>query len=77
MKFSSNYLESSFITIVTASRAAKARMSAQETMPGHATSKAAFAASMTWKPLRLWLGIASFSAGIPFVEFSSTEPSHP
>lgn len=64
-------------TILTASRATNAKISAQETTPGHFFSTADFTASMTWNPLKLWLGNASFSALLLEVEFNSTEPSHP
>lgn len=50
------------VTMLTASLATKANMSAQETTPGHFFSSADFTASMTWYPLRLRLGNASFSA---------------
>ena len=60
-----------------ASLATNATISAQETTPGHLVSSADFAASMTLNPLRFMLGIESFSASLFFVEFSSTEPSHP
>uniref|UniRef100_A0A0A9EDH7 Uncharacterized protein n=2 Tax=Arundo donax TaxID=35708 RepID=A0A0A9EDH7_ARUDO len=60
------------------SRAAKATMSAQETVLGHWASMAALAASMTSKPRRLGLlGMASFSAVLFGVESISTEPSQP
>ena len=66
-----------FFTNETASRATKAKMSAQETTPGHFFSSADFMVSITWNPLKVWLGIASFSDLLFLVEFNSTEPSHP
>jgi hypothetical protein len=60
------------------SRAAKARMSAHETVLGHLASIAFFAASMTSNPRRLGLlGMASFSAVLFAVESIRTEPSQP
>lgn len=64
-------------TIAIASRVTMARISAQETTPGHFFSISALTASMTWYPLIPKLGTSSFSALFYFVEFSSTEPSHP
>jgi len=51
-----------FDTIRTASRATKAKISAQETTPGHFFSSADFTASMTLNPLKVLFGMASFSA---------------
>ena len=69
---------SDILTISILSRAAKARMSAQETTPLHTASSLAFAASITSKPLRLGLlGGESFSAVFEGVESMSTDPSHP
>ncbi|KAH0462202.1 hypothetical protein IEQ34_009777 [Dendrobium chrysotoxum] len=60
------------------SRAAKATMSAQETVLGHLASTADLAASITSKPRKLGLfGGASFSAVLLAVESISTEPSQP
>ncbi|WVZ96643.1 LOW QUALITY PROTEIN: hypothetical protein U9M48_042255 [Paspalum notatum var. saurae] len=62
----------------TLSRAAKARMSAQETTPGHCASTADLALSITLKKWRLGLfGGESFSAVLFAVESISTEPSQP
>ncbi|KAK1277497.1 hypothetical protein QJS04_geneDACA015819 [Acorus gramineus] len=61
-----------------ASRAAKARMSAQETVLLQAASTADFAESITSKPWRLGLfGGESFSAVLLAVESIRTEPSQP
>ncbi|CAA6654203.1 unnamed protein product [Spirodela intermedia] len=54
-----------------------ARTSAQETIPGHTASTAAFACSTTSKPCSVRLGPASFSAVLLVVVFSSTEASQP
>jgi hypothetical protein len=60
------------------SRAANAKMSAQETVCGHAASIADLAASMTSKPCKLGLFAGeSFSAVLFAVELIKTEPSHP
>ncbi|CAA6653935.1 unnamed protein product [Spirodela intermedia] len=59
------------------SREAKVRISAQETTPGHAASMASLAASITSRPRRVKLGIASFSDWLSGVESRSTEASHP
>ena len=64
-------------TSARASRAAKARMSAQETTPKQACSSRVLALSITSKPRRLAFGAASFSAWLPAVESSSTDASHP
>ena len=64
-------------TSARASRAAKARMSAQETTPKQACSSRVLALSITSNPRRLAFGAASFSAWLPAVESSSTDPSHP
>jgi hypothetical protein len=61
----------------TASRAASATISAQETTPGHFASNSALAASMTKNPSKLKLGLASFSATFVEVEFINTDPSQP
>lgn len=68
---------SSLFTMDTASLATKAKISAQETTPGHFFSTADLAASITSKPLTDRFGAASFSAWLLLVEFKSTEPSHP
>lgn len=60
------------------SRAAKARMSAQETVCGQSDSSSVFAESMTSKPRRLGLFAGcSFSAGFSGVESRSTDASQP
>ena len=59
------------------SREAKARMSAQETTPGHTSSIAALAASITSRPLSVLLGMAFFSEGFPGVGSMRTEASQP
>jgi hypothetical protein len=64
-------------TSARASRAAKARMSAQETTPKQACSSRVLALSITSNPRRLAFGAASFSAWLPAVESSRTDPSHP
>ncbi|MCI67705.1 hypothetical protein A2U01_0088964, partial [Trifolium medium] len=61
----------------TASLAANANMSAQDTVLGHFSSTALFISSMTSKPSTVKLGIESFSAVLLAVEFNKTEPSHP
>lgn len=65
------------LTIETTSLAIKARISAQETTPGHLSSRADFTPFITWNPLKVWFGRASISAWLSLVEFSSIEPSHP
>ena len=62
-------------TKATASRAAKATMSAQETTPGHALSNSALAFSISSNPLRPWCGDARFSEVGPLS--IKIEPSHP
>lgn len=61
----------------TASLATNARVSAQETTPGHSASNNAFTLSMKSKPRRVEFGMASFSAVLLLVELSSREPSQP
>lgn len=61
----------------TASLAAKARMSAQDTFPAHLLSSSVFISSITSKPVKDRFGIASFSAVLFAVEFIKTEPSQP
>ncbi len=66
------------LTTFTLSLAAKATMSAQETMPGQASSSFVLASSMTSKPRRVKFGIAVFSGcGLLGVACRRTEPSHP
>lgn len=60
-------------TLLTLICAARAKMSAHETTPGHSFSAAALAASITSKPRSVRFGMASFSDG----ESMSTDPSHP
>uniref|UniRef100_A0A0A9ESE6 Uncharacterized protein n=1 Tax=Arundo donax TaxID=35708 RepID=A0A0A9ESE6_ARUDO len=59
------------------SRAAKATMSAQDTVLGQLCSTAALAASMTWNPWRLGLLGAASRSAVPFGEVSSTDASQP
>lgn len=59
------------------SLATKARMSAQETMPGHSASTTLFTLSMKSKPLRVRFGVPSFSAWLLEVESIRTDPSQP
>uniref|UniRef100_A0A8R7TMS2 Uncharacterized protein n=1 Tax=Triticum urartu TaxID=4572 RepID=A0A8R7TMS2_TRIUA len=61
----------------TASLAASARMSAQETTPGHMASTACLALSTTKKACSEALGGPSFSAVLPAVESMRTEASQP
>lgn len=62
-------------TKATASRAAKATMSAQETTPGHTLSNSALAFSISSNPLTPWCDAARFSEVIPLS--IKIEPSHP
>lgn len=64
------------ITATTASLATIVKISAQETTPGHAISKADFTFSIIWNPRRLKFGNAFFSASL-VEEFNNTEPSQP
>uniref|UniRef100_A0A0E0C0B2 Uncharacterized protein n=1 Tax=Oryza meridionalis TaxID=40149 RepID=A0A0E0C0B2_9ORYZ len=60
------------------SRAARARMSAQETVPGQAASRAALISSTTSKPLREFrLGFDPFSLMMVVLLSRSTDASHP
>ena len=61
----------------TASLAAKTRMSAQETTPGHSSSSSDLIMSITSKPFRLSLGGESFSESIPSTASNKIEASHP
>lgn len=65
------------LTSHTASLAMSASTSAQETVPGHAFSTAAFTLSTKPNPRSVWFGVASFSAVLFPAESSSTEPSQP
>lgn len=58
------------------SLAARVRISAHETTPGHSASTRLFILSMKSKPLTVRFGGAFFSA-CWLVEFRSTDPSHP
>ena len=49
-------------------------ISAQETMPGHCDSKAAFKASMTSNPLTDRLGLAYFSAAFSSIRIDASQP---
>lgn len=65
-------------TETTASLAAMAIISAQETIPGHAISNANFIRSITSKPLSEFLfGTAFFSLTIPSTSSKRTDASHP
>lgn len=62
----------------TASLAANASMSAQDTIPGHFSSTASFITSMTSKPaVKVRLGIDFFSPVLLAVESNITEASQP
>jgi hypothetical protein len=66
------------LTVATMeSLATKARVSAQETIPGHSASRRLLTLSMKSKPLIVRFGVASFSAWLFDVEFTSTDPSQP
>lgn len=66
------------LTAATESLAATARMSAQETTPGHMLSNWDFISSMTSKPLReLALGKELFSPVKFAVSSNKTDASHP
>lgn len=62
---------------MTASLAAKARISAQETTPGQRASIADLALSMTKNAWRDAFGGPAFSAVLFAVESSNTDPSQP
>lgn len=63
---------------MTASLAATARRSAQETIPGQAASSSSLMSSTTSKPLREFaFGPAVFSPANAGESSSSTEPSQP
>lgn len=70
-----------FTKCATESLAAIAAISAQETIPGHCSSKVAFAVSMTSYPRTVRFGSASFSTlTVPLVGFglsNNKEASHP
>lgn len=69
------FLVSRNCTKATASRAAKATMSAQETTPGHTLSNSALAFSISSNPLTPWCDAARFSEAGPLS--IKIEPSHP
>lgn len=62
------------LTITTESRAARATISAHETIPGQLASSEALALVITLNPLRDRFGPALCSEPVPV---SSTDPSHP
>jgi hypothetical protein len=64
------------LTKKTASLAATAMMSAQETVSGQRVSSLALIRSMASKPRMLWLGSASLSAFF-FLDLSMIDPSQP
>lgn len=65
-------------TSTAESREAMARISAHETVCGHAASSAALMVSITGKPLtELIFALENFSEVIVSVLFSRTDPSHP
>ena len=65
-------------TSIAESRDAMARMSAHETVRGHASSRAALMESITSKPLiELMLATENFSETIPGALSSRSDPSHP
>jgi len=66
-----------FITKNTASLAVIARISEQETTPGHCFSSCFFAALITSYPRKLRFAGESFSAVLSFVESIRIDPSHP
>lgn len=70
-------LDTKLLTSTTASLAARAKISAQETTPGHNASTAFFALSMTKNACRETFGGPSFSAVFSFTEFNKTEASQP
>jgi hypothetical protein len=65
------------ITKNTASLAVIARISEQETTPGHCFSSCFFAALITSYPRKLRFAGESFSAVLSFVESIRIDPSHP
>ena len=69
--------EGSAFTKATLSLAAKTRMSAQETTPGHASSSSDLIMPITSKPFNVSLGGDSFSESIPSAASKRTEASHP
>lgn len=64
-------------TLAVASRAARMRISAQDTTPGQKCSRPALISSISATPLRPKFTWASLSAWLVAVEFKRTEPSQP
>lgn len=62
------------ITKSTESRAANARISAQETTPGHKASNCVLASSMTSNPLNPRLVDALISAEEPLIKIDPSQP---
>jgi hypothetical protein len=65
------------LTWKTASLAARAMMSAHETMPGQTASTWLLISSTILNPLKVWLGIASLSAVLFGVDLIRTDASQP
>ncbi|KVH93473.1 hypothetical protein Ccrd_004477 [Cynara cardunculus var. scolymus] len=63
-----------YVRRTTESRAARARISAQDTTPGHVASSRDFAASITSKPLKRELGPALFSVDAPLIRIDASQP---
>jgi len=59
---------------MTVSRAANAKISAQETTPGHAASSCVLALSMTSNPWRLRFGPAVLSVLAPDIRIEPSQP---
>lgn len=73
-----DFITASGLTARMASRAERARMSAQDTTPGHIASILAFTSSMISNPrIENLLPVASFSPRPPLGLFSKTEASQP
>jgi len=66
-------------TLEALSRAAKAKMSAHDTVLGHAASTCFLASSITSNPRKLGLlmKLSRSAIGLPGIDASNTEPSHP
>lgn len=62
------------VTKITASRAANANISAQETAPGHEASSSVFASSITSNPLRPKFANAFLSAEAPVIRMEPSQP---
>ncbi len=69
--------EKSLYTCATASLAARAMMSAHETILGHLASTSLLMSLMTLNPAKVRLGTASFSAVLLGVELINTDASQP